>query len=101
VPRVRALLVEPTAVPLLLHTTLAAACDEIEMLETNMRAVERQLGALASEMADVTLLQTVPRRRGDHGHRARGARRPAGSGRHRPRTTIRNAHLFATGIACT
>src|SRR5213593_3388783 len=30
------------------------------MLETNMRAVERQLGALAAEMADVTLLQTVP-----------------------------------------
>jgi transposase len=60
VPRVRALLVEPTAVPLLLHTTLAAACDEIAMLETNMRAVERQLGALASEMTDVTLLQTVP-----------------------------------------
>jgi transposase len=60
VPRVRALLVEPPPVPVLLHTTLAAACDEIEMLETNMRAVERQLGALASEMADVTLLQTVP-----------------------------------------
>jgi transposase len=60
VPHVRALLVEPTPVPLLLHTTLAAACDQIEMLETNMRAVERQLGALAAEMADVTLLQTVP-----------------------------------------
>ena len=60
VPRVRALVGEPTAVPLLLHTTLAAACDGIEMLETNMRAVERQLGALASDMADVTLLQTVP-----------------------------------------
>src|SRR5213594_4176447 len=60
VPRVRALLVEPTPVPVLLHTTLAAACDEIEMLETNMRAIERQLGALAFEMADVTLLQTVP-----------------------------------------
>ncbi|MEX2271237.1 MAG: transposase [Vicinamibacterales bacterium] len=45
---------------MLLRTTLAAACDEIEMLATNMRAVERQLGALASEMADVTLLQTVP-----------------------------------------
>lgn len=60
VPRVRELLVEPTPVPLLLHTTLAAACDEIEILATNMRAVERQLGALAAEMADVTLLQTVP-----------------------------------------
>lgn len=30
------------------------------MLATNVRAVERQLGALASEMTDVTLLQTVP-----------------------------------------
>jgi transposase len=60
VPHVRALLAEATPVPVLLHTTLAAACDEIEMLETNMQAVERQLGALASQMADVTLLQTVP-----------------------------------------
>jgi transposase len=60
VRHVRALLVEPTPVPLLLHTTLASACDEIAMLETNMHAVERQLGALAAEMADVTLLQTVP-----------------------------------------
>jgi transposase len=60
VPRVRALLAEPTTVPTLLHTTLAAACDEIDMLERNRRAVERQLAALASDMADVTLLQTVP-----------------------------------------
>ena len=51
---------EPTPVPVLLRTTLGAACDEIQILETNMRAVEHQLGALASEMADVTLLQTVP-----------------------------------------
>jgi transposase len=60
VPRVRALLAEPTTVPTLLHTTLGAACDEIDMLEGNMRAVERQLAALASDIADVTLLQTVP-----------------------------------------
>ena len=39
---------------------LAAACDEIAALETNMRAVERQLAALAPQMPDVTLLQTVP-----------------------------------------
>jgi len=58
VPRVRALLVDdPTAVPMLLHKTLTAACDEIDGLETNMHAVERQLASLASEMADVTLLQ--------------------------------------------
>ena len=59
VPRVRALLDEP-AVPVLLHTTLAAACDEIAGLEANMRAVERQLAALADDMPDVQLLQTVP-----------------------------------------
>ena len=54
------LLVEPTSVPMLMCSTLAAACDEIAVLETNMRAVERQLAALAPAMADVTLLQTVP-----------------------------------------
>jgi transposase len=59
VPRVRALPEDP-AVPPLLHATLAAACDEIEMLEGNMRAVERQLAALADDMPDVQLLQTVP-----------------------------------------
>ena len=39
---------EDPAVPPLLHATLAAACDEIEVLEANMRAVERQLAALAT-----------------------------------------------------
>jgi transposase len=60
VPRVRALLSEEPSVPIVLHTTLATACDEIEGLEANIRAVERQLAALASEMAEVALLQTVP-----------------------------------------
>ena len=60
VPAVRTLLAEPTTVPMLLHTTLAAACDEIDVLEENMRAVERQLAALAADMPDVMLLQTVP-----------------------------------------
>ena len=60
VPAVRTLLAEPTTVPMLLHTTLAAACDEIDVLEANMRAVERQLAALAADMADVMRLQTVP-----------------------------------------
>jgi transposase len=60
VPRVRVLLGDATNVPIVLHTTLAAACDEIEGLEANIRAVERQLAALASEMAEVALLQTVP-----------------------------------------
>jgi transposase len=43
-----------------LHATLAAACDEIQGLEANMRAVEQRLGALAAELPDVILLQTVP-----------------------------------------
>ena len=60
VARVRTLLLESTTVPVLLHTTLAAACEEIDVLEADMRAVERQLGALAAQMAEVTLLQTVP-----------------------------------------
>ena len=59
-PRVRELLGEPTSVPVLIRTTLANTCDEITALETNMRTVERQLTALAQDMADVTLLQTVP-----------------------------------------
>ena len=75
VPDVRALLVEPTPVPRLLHTTLAAACDEIGMLETNMRAVERQLAALAAEMARRDAVANRSRRRGDHRDRAGRARR--------------------------
>ena len=60
VPAVRTLLAEPTTVPMLLHTTLAAACDEIDVLDANMHAVERQLAALAADMPDVVRLQTVP-----------------------------------------
>lgn len=59
-PRVRALLGEEPAVPVLLHTPLAAACDEIAGLEANMRAVERHLATLASDRPEVQLLQTVP-----------------------------------------
>lgn len=60
VPRVRTLLAESPALPVLLHTTLTAACDEIDGLEANMRAVERQLTTVAADMAHVTLLLTVP-----------------------------------------
>ena len=59
VPRVRALLAEE-GLPVVLGTTLATACDEIEALETHMGAVDRQLAALAHQLADVTMLQTVP-----------------------------------------
>lgn len=60
VPCVRTLLTDPAPVPLLLHPTLAAGCDEITVLEANMQVVERQLATLAEQMADVTLLRTVP-----------------------------------------
>ena len=61
VPCVRALLGEPTdTVPVAVRGTLASACAELDVLETNMRDVERQLGALARQLPDVTLLRTVP-----------------------------------------
>lgn len=60
VPQVRTLVVESTSVPTLMRSTLVAACEEIDVLEANMRAVERQLAALAANLPDVILLQTVP-----------------------------------------
>jgi transposase len=61
VPRVRGLVEElADAVPVALRGALATACEEIESLETHMRDVERQLTALARQLPDVTLLQTVP-----------------------------------------
>jgi transposase len=61
VPRVRALLMASTdTVPVAVRGTLANACAELDVLETNMRDVERQLTALARQLPDVTLLQTVP-----------------------------------------
>jgi transposase len=60
VPRVRAALGDSTGLPPLLHATLTVACDEIASLEANMRAVERELAAVAADIADVTLLQTIP-----------------------------------------
>lgn len=60
VPQVRELLAESPAVPDLMRTSLASACDEIETLEKSMRAVEHQLTTLARGRADITLLRTVP-----------------------------------------
>ena len=60
VPQGRTLMAEPLPLPALRHTPLAAACDQIEILAANMRAVERQLGTLASERADATRLTTIP-----------------------------------------
>jgi transposase len=61
VPQVRALLDDAVAaVPLALRVPLADTCDEIGILETNIRSVERHLAALARQMPDVTLVQTVP-----------------------------------------
>jgi transposase len=61
VPRVQELLGEPAdAVPIAIRDTVAAACAEIAVLETNMRNVERHLVALARQLPDATLVQTVP-----------------------------------------
>jgi len=63
VPRVRTLLAtaeDSTAVPVMVRTSLAEACDEIGRLETQMHGVERQLAALAGQLPDVDLLQSVP-----------------------------------------
>ena len=61
VPRVRELLGDPTgALPVAVRSTLANACAEIDVLETNRRDVERQLAAIARQLPDVALLQTVP-----------------------------------------
>jgi transposase len=62
IPAVRALLDgDPsTPVPAVLRITLADTCGEIRQLEANIRAVERQLAALAPQLPDVTLLRTVP-----------------------------------------
>ena len=43
-----------------MRAILASTCDEIGVLDTNMREVERQLTTLAQQLPDVTLLQTVP-----------------------------------------
>ena len=59
VPYVRDLLATDR-LPVALRTTIATACAEIDGLDTSMRAVERQLAALARQMPDVVLLQTVP-----------------------------------------
>jgi transposase len=60
VPRVRELLADSPDVPDLLRTSLASACDEIQTIERDMRAVERQLTTLARDRDDLKLLQTVP-----------------------------------------
>lgn len=48
------------AVPVPLRTALTHACDEIGDLEAKMQPIERQLAALAQQMPDVVLLQSVP-----------------------------------------
>ena len=60
-PRVRELLGESTdTIPMAVRDTLANAGAEPDVLEMNMRDVERQLAALARQLADATLLQTIP-----------------------------------------
>ena len=60
VPRLRELLGAPTdTVPRAVRSTVAAACAELDGLETRMHDVERQLAALARQLPDVALLQTI------------------------------------------
>jgi transposase len=60
VPRVRERQTDTTVVPALLHATFAAACDEIDMLEARMLAIERQLASVGAQLPDGALLQTIP-----------------------------------------
>ena len=60
VPRVLELLDDPSPVPLVVRSTLRDACDEIGVLETQIRQVERSLASVAQQNPDVALLQSVP-----------------------------------------
>lgn len=61
VPRTRELLAEATSrLPELLSSPLAAACDEIDTLEDQIRTIERQFADFADQIATVPLLQTIP-----------------------------------------
>lgn len=61
VPRTRELLAEPTSrVPDLLRLPLTAACEEIDTVKENIRAIEQQLADVADQLATVPLLQTIP-----------------------------------------
>jgi transposase len=61
VPRVRELLAESaTSLPGLLSSALATACAELDTLEANIDAVERQFHRVARDLAPVPLLQTIP-----------------------------------------
>jgi transposase len=61
VPVMRAMVADTSPlVPILLQAALADVCDEIGTLETNIHRIERQLDAVARQLPDVVLLQTVP-----------------------------------------
>lgn len=61
VPRVRELVSDATdRVPAAVRGALVHACAELDVLDTNMRDTERQLTALARQLPDGALLQTVP-----------------------------------------
>jgi transposase len=61
VPQVRMLVEDATtSVPMVLRTVLVETCDEIDVLEERVAQVDRQLAAVARQLPDVVLLQTVP-----------------------------------------
>jgi transposase len=61
VPQIRELAADPaTTVPSILLAVITETDDEIGRLEANIKAIDRQLAAVAAQMPDVMLLQTVP-----------------------------------------
>src|SRR5262249_8876637 len=60
VPQVRGVLASSPDVPDVRRTSLSQACEEIQALAMQIRAVERQLIVLARNRDDLTLLQTIP-----------------------------------------
>jgi transposase len=61
VPHVQALVDDAAAaIPAMLRVALADCCDDIRTAEQHVRDIERQLAAVAKQMRDVALLQTVP-----------------------------------------
>lgn len=61
VPHVEALLGDANGpIPMMLRVALSDCCEDVRTTERHIRDIERQLAAVAKELRDVALLQTVP-----------------------------------------
>ena len=61
VPRVSALIADADSpLPMSLRTPLAELCDELFILNDRLQELEHQLAALAAQLPQVALLQTIP-----------------------------------------